>query len=119
MTGAVDFTDPLSLAVARWPELADLRYLDGWHWGTGPATLVGEMPLGGPWFNALVMYTPGDAYAARIRGLPDGGQDIVWLQEGPLATVLAALTKVPPPGTPGAPTDARPLTILPAEEITD
>lgn len=112
---AVDFTDPLSLAVARWPELADLRFLEGWHWDTGPATLVGELPLGGDWFNALVMYSPDDAYAARLLGLPDGGQDIVWFQEGTLAEVLAALAKVPPPGAPGAPTVARPLVILPPE----
>lgn len=107
----MDLSSPLDMAIARWPELADLRRLEGWSWMNGSGQLIGEQRLGGPWLNALVVHGPDDAYAVRLRE-----DEIVWLDEGTVAKVLGGLSGVPLPNQPGAPMAARPLVVLPVAD---
>ncbi len=109
----MDLTSPLDIAIARWPALAELRRLEGWRWQYGSAQLIGEQWLGGPWLNALVIHEPDDAYTARLRVLDEDNHEVVWLAEGTVATVLGQLSLVPLPDQAGAPTEPRPLIVLP------
>jgi hypothetical protein len=100
---------PLDLATTLWPELADLRHLDGWTWRCGEGNgdlgevgLCGYRQLGVLWMDVLWIYGPADAVA--VRSMIDG--PATWQAEGDVAAVLSALTQLPRPGQPGAPLTA-------------
>lgn len=113
--------NPLDLAITLWPELADLRQLDGWTWQRGDGVgslaevgLCGYCQLTPLWMNVLWIFGPDDAYA--VRAMIDGPP--TWTYEGTVAEVLTALAKVPRPGQPGAPLTA--ITIgLPAASVAE
>jgi hypothetical protein len=108
---------PLELAISLWPELADLRHLDGWTWQRGEGQgLLSEVGLCGyrqispMWMDVLWIFGPADAHA--IRAMVGGSS--TWEKEGTAADVLTALTLIPHPGRPGAPltapnTDVHPI----------
>jgi len=99
----------LDVAVLRWPELADLRCLDGWTWRRGDEQgdladvgLCGYQQIAPSWMNVIWIFGPDDAHAVRamIEGPP------TWTHEGTVAEVLTALAKLPRPGQSGAPLTA-------------
>lgn len=99
----------LDLAIALWPELADLRHLEGWRWQSGEGKghlsevgLCGYRQLTPLWMDVLWIFGPDDAHA--VRCMVDG--PVTWTQEGTVADVLTTLTHVPIPGRPGAPLTA-------------
>lgn len=101
--------NPLDLAITLWPELADLRHLDGWTWQRGDSDgdlsevgLCGYLQLTPLWMNVLWIFGPDDAHA--VRAMIDGPP--TWTREGTVAEVLTALTQLPRPGQPGAPLTA-------------
>lgn len=100
---------PLDLAIALWPDLADLQHLDGWNWqrGDGQGDLVevglcGYRQITPLWMEVLWIFGPDDAHA--IRAMIDGPP--TWTQEGTVADVLTAIALLPLPGQPGAPLTA-------------
>ncbi len=100
---------PLELAITLWPELVDLRHLDGWRWRRGEGVgdlsevgLCGYRQLTPLWMDVLWIFGPNDAYA--VRSMIEG--PVTWAREGTVAEVLTALTLVPRPGQPGAPLTA-------------
>jgi hypothetical protein len=101
--------NPLELAITLWPELDDLRQLDGWTWqrgdGDGPLSevgLCGYQQIAPAWMNVIWIFGPDDAHA--VRAMVDGPP--TWAEEGTVVEVLTALAKVPRPGLPGAPLTA-------------
>lgn len=97
---------PLDLAIALWPELADLRHLDGWAWQRGDGVgALGEVGLCGYrqisplWIEVLWIFGPDDAHA--VRCMIDGPS--TWEREGTVAELLLTLARLPRPGQPGAP----------------
>ncbi|MFI9381856.1 hypothetical protein [Kutzneria sp. NPDC052558] len=98
----------LDVAVLRWPELAELRHLDGWTWQRGGQGDLAEVGLCGyqriapSWMNVIWIFGPNEAHA--VRAMIDG--PATWTREGTVAEVLGALATVPRPGRPGAPLTA-------------
>lgn len=101
----------LDLAIALWPQLEELRWLDGWTWRRGEADgdlnqvgLCGYRTLGasGMWAEMLWIYGPEDCVAVRF--MVDGPP--TWKREGSVAEMLIALARLPHPGQPGAPLTA-------------
>jgi hypothetical protein len=99
----------LDLATTLWPELADLRHLDGWTWRRGEGDgdlgevgLYGYRQLSLLWMDVLWIFGPDDAHG--VRSMVDG--PVTWTREGTVADVLTAITLVPLPGQPGAPLTA-------------
>jgi hypothetical protein len=100
---------PLELAIVLWPELDDLRHLDGWSWRRGDGVgdlgevgLCGYRALTPLWMDVLWVFGPDDAHA--IRAMIDG--PVTWTFEGTVAEALTALARLPRPGQPGAPLTA-------------
>lgn len=96
----------LDVAVVLWPELADLRHLDGWRWQRGEGVgdlgevgLCGYRQIAPSWMECLWIFGPDDAVA--VRAMIDS--EPTWKFEGSVAAVLTALAKLPRPGQPGAP----------------
>jgi len=99
----------LELAMVLWPELADLRHLDGWRWqrgeGDGDLTevgLCGYRQVSPAWMDVLWIFGPDDAHG--VRAMIEG--PATWEREGTVAEVLTAIALVPRPGQPGAPLTA-------------
>ncbi|MFC0429435.1 hypothetical protein [Kutzneria buriramensis] len=97
---------PLELAIMLWPELTDLRHLDGWAWQRGEGVgdlaevgLCGYRQVAPSWMDVLWIFAPDDAHA--VRSMIDG--PATWMQEGTVVEVLTAIALVPRPGQPGAP----------------
>ena len=99
----------LDVAVVLWPELDDLRHLDGWTWRRGDGVgdlgevgLCGYRQVAPAWMDVLWIFGPDDAHAVRamIEGSP------TWTREGTVVEVLTALARLPRPGQPGAPLTA-------------
>ncbi|MFC0436618.1 hypothetical protein [Kutzneria buriramensis] len=96
----------LDVAVALWPELDDLRHLDGWSWQRGDGAgdlaecgLCGYRSLTPLWMECLWIFGPSDAHAVRAMA----GGEPTWTFEGTVAEALTALAELPRPGQPGAP----------------
>ena len=103
---------PLELAITLWPELDDLRRLDGWEWQRGDGAgdlgevgLCGYQQIAPSWMNVIWIFGPDDTHA--VRAMIDG--TATWTLEGAVAEVLTAVTRLTRPGQPGAPLE--PITI--------
>jgi hypothetical protein len=111
---------PLDLAIALWPELADLQYLIDWTWERGAGTgslaevgLCGYRQLPAPsWMDVIWIFGPDDAHG--VRAMIDG--DPTWEMKGPVGAVLIELAALPLPGQPGAPLE--PISIGPLPTST-
>ena len=97
---------PLELAIVLWPELADLRHLDGWTWrrgddngDLGEVGLCGYRQVAPAWMDVLWIFGPDDAHG--VRSMIEG--PATWAREGTVVDVLTAISLVPRPGQPGAP----------------
>lgn len=100
---------PLDLAITLWPELVDLRHLDGWKWQRGDGVgdlgevgLCGYQHIAPSWMNVIWIFGPNDAHG--VRSMIEG--PATWDREGTVAAVLTALATLPLPGQPGAPLTA-------------
>jgi hypothetical protein len=91
----------LDRAITLWPELVDLRDLDGWTWKPGAEKgdlvnvgLCGYRETPPLWLDVLRILGTDQAHALRMVV----GGPTPWTAEGTVKEVLAALDSAPPPG---------------------